>query len=93
MHNLNFPQHTPQKLQRGSTSSPSPETQVVMAEESPDQTLQGVKEYQYFQPDLIKLIASENIYDEDENGGGHPPWEIDELISWLLYILFNHAHY
>lgn len=51
---------------------------VVMAEENPDQALQGVKEYQYFQPELIKLIASENIYDEDENGGGHPPWEIDE---------------
>ncbi|PMD13338.1 hypothetical protein NA56DRAFT_683033 [Hyaloscypha hepaticicola] len=49
-----------------------------MAEISPDQTLQGVKEYQYFQPELIKLIASENIYDEDQNGGGQPPWEIDD---------------
>jgi hypothetical protein len=49
-----------------------------MAERNPDTTLQEVKEYQYFQPELIEIIASENIYDEDRNGGGHQPWEIDE---------------
>jgi hypothetical protein len=49
-----------------------------MTEKDTDQTLQSVKGYQYFQPELIKLIASENIYDEDQNGGGYQPWEIDE---------------
>jgi len=33
-----------------------------------------VKEYQYFQPELIELIASENIYDEDRQ----QPWEVNE---------------
>jgi hypothetical protein len=65
----------PRKL-NGNSVQPCP--QRIMAEKKPETTLQEVKEYQYFQPELIEIIASENIYDEDRNGGGHQPWEIDE---------------
>jgi hypothetical protein len=46
-----------------------------MTATTPENVLQEtVKEYQYFQPELIQIIASENIYDEDRQ----QPWEIDE---------------
>lgn len=37
----------------------------------------AIREDEYFQPDLIKLVASENIYEEDGPDGA-PPWEIEE---------------
>ena len=40
-------------------------------------TAAAIREDEYFQPDLIKLVASENIYDEDDPGSA-PPWEIEE---------------
>jgi len=46
-----------------------------MAVTTPEKTLlEEVKEYQYFQPELINNIASENIYDEDRQ----QPWEVNE---------------
>jgi len=46
-----------------------------MAATTPEKALQEeVKEYQYFQPELIEIIASENIYDEDRQ----QPWEVNE---------------
>lgn len=46
-----------------------------MAATIPENVLEEkVKEYQYFQPELIEIIASENIYDKD----GPQPWELDE---------------
>ncbi len=51
-----------------------------MAEVTTETTLQEVKEYQYFQPELIEIIASENIYEED-SPGGRPPWEIVEYAA------------
>ena len=46
-----------------------------MTATTPEKIIQEeVKEYQYFQPELIEIIASENIYDEERQ----QPWEIDE---------------
>ena len=46
-----------------------------MATTTPEKALQEeVKEYQYFPPQLIEIIASENIYDKDRQ----QPWEVNE---------------
>jgi hypothetical protein len=44
---------------------------MAAMESGSEQTIQEVKEYQYFQPELMKAIEIGNIYNDDEDA---QPW-------------------
>jgi hypothetical protein len=48
---------------------------------SETKVIQEVKEYQYFQPELVEAIGIENIYEDDVE----PPWGINEFVYSLLF--------